>query len=1370
MPVSRLLILLGLVLLSWPVLLPAQVAAPSLRGIFGVGSVDLGQRVTLQPLYSGSQPTAGNVYQWYKNGEEIPGAIASTFVIETATAADGGTYGLTVANSAGSSSVSGELIVRPLAAMVFTAHPRNLTVQVGQQAVFFFTATGSFPRTYQWRKNGVDIVGANAATYSIPVAGLDDAGSYSVVVTNNAGPTVSNAATLIVNAATPIVIANGSPQDATAVQGQSAALQVFLNMGSPPLTYQWSKDGVPVAGATAFDFKFPGVALTDAGNYSVAVSNPAGTATSRRAMLTVTPATPVRIVTQPQGVISNVGGSANFAVGFEGSSPVTMQWLKNGQPISGAINSHYSLNELTAADAGSYAVTVTNAAGSVTSNAADLTVNPAVPVIFTTHPVGATFNYGERIGFTVQVTGSAPLRYQWKVDGRLWGGAYVGGSIEQREIRDATTADAGAYTVEVTNAAGTTISNPAIVIVRPPVLPAILRQPASLQVASGSSVSFSVDYQRVGTGAVTLQWFKNGVTIPAANSTNYSINQVSGADAAYYWVTISGPGGTVTSEAVRLTPLPAVPPIVQSWPFDMNVSLGTQIGPLGGFGIPYPGGTFPFRVQWFKDGGAIPGASAYNLAFPAVTTADLGTYTLVVANDAGVVASPGIRLALEVSTAAPWVEAAQEGEIVYFLALAPSRIERYDLTGQRWLPTVALASPTPPTRFVPTPEGIYLAYGRALVWRSLDLGAETPLANATSDIRHLFVAGEWVYYAPGGGNAMYGTIRRSSQLPGPSTPASIVGVAMRHGAFAPGLRRLFGNDEINRTVAFNLADDGTMTPIYDPLNALTASGSLVSRAFVFPGEKVFADNFGAVHRTSDLTYVGSLGKPFHDLAFRADGAPLLLRGDAIVALRKDAYIEEAKLRLSTPGHRLVVRGEAAFVFGAAASAGGPFAVQRVELTTLASPPAPGVMPAPSEPYSVDGAYLGADGVVHVLSRSLQGLVRWSGASRSFLPTVRLRSAPKLLFQQPEFPRVVVAYGDGVITEVPLGAEPGVERGVGLFANQTLGLADFGTAVAVHTTSFNSSRALRFVIGAAGDTTSVTEWTGQEFLAFHPVLRRAYARFQNEMFYETYSAAGARLSDGFRSSPDLAPPLRFNADATLAVSGNGRVVDPDFGAVGTLSTSVLDAAWLRSALFTLRQVNGQAQIQRWSRANYLETGSVYLRGTPVRIFRLSDTEVVAITAADGYAVLTVVGADLSLNRGSASTLAIGEAPRSQTVGLGGTATLNVSSGGGSGPVSYQWHQNGNLIAAPNLAALAVQNVAPANAGIYTATVLDAAGSAISVGAILGVTTVTKVVGTGAEVGANIVHANGNVYDQVLLEGTAATVKADPGQIVRVSFTD
>jgi hypothetical protein len=84
-------------------------------------------------------------------------------------------------------------------------------------------------------------------------------------------------------------------------------------------------------------------------------------------------------------------------------------------------------------------------------------------------------------------------------------------------------------------------------------------------------------------------------------------------------------------------------------------------------------------------------------------------------------------------------------------------------------------------------------------------------------------------------------------------------------------------------------------------------------------------------------------------------------------------------------------------------------------------------------------------------------------------------------------------------------------------------------------------------------------------------------------------------------------------------------------------------------------------------------------------------------------------------------------------------------------------------------LTVANVQPANAGIYYALVNNAGGAGRSQPAILGVNSTVKLIGTGTEF-PDITASNGNIYDQILLGASAASVKADPGQILRISFLD
>ncbi|CAG0955150.1 Alpha-agarase [Methanosarcinales archaeon] len=88
---------------------------------------------------------------------------------------------------------------------VITTHPADQTVALGQTAAFSVVAAGTAPLSYQWQKNGVDISGAVGPMYTTPATVLSDNNSnYRVLVTNSAGSTTSDEATLTVNPTTSI--------------------------------------------------------------------------------------------------------------------------------------------------------------------------------------------------------------------------------------------------------------------------------------------------------------------------------------------------------------------------------------------------------------------------------------------------------------------------------------------------------------------------------------------------------------------------------------------------------------------------------------------------------------------------------------------------------------------------------------------------------------------------------------------------------------------------------------------------------------------------------------------------------------------------------------------------------------------------------------------------------------------------------------------------------------------------------------------------------------------------------------------------------------------------------------------------------------
>jgi hypothetical protein len=166
---------------------------------------------------------------------------------------------------------------------VITAQPVGLTVAQGQSATFTVSATGSAPLHYQWRKDGGNLAGATSSSFNLPNAQPSNAGVYSVLVSNSVGSVLSSNAALIIIVPPAIT---SQPTGLTVAQGQSATFSVSVT-GTAPLHYQWRKDGGNLAGATSSSFNLPNAQPSNAGVYSVIVSNSASTVTSFNAPLIV---------------------------------------------------------------------------------------------------------------------------------------------------------------------------------------------------------------------------------------------------------------------------------------------------------------------------------------------------------------------------------------------------------------------------------------------------------------------------------------------------------------------------------------------------------------------------------------------------------------------------------------------------------------------------------------------------------------------------------------------------------------------------------------------------------------------------------------------------------------------------------------------------------------------------------------------------------------------------------------------------------------------------------------------------------------------------------------------------------------------------
>jgi photosystem II stability/assembly factor-like uncharacterized protein len=380
------------------------------------------------------------------------------------------------------------------------------------------------------------------------------------------------------------------PIDQSAVVGEKATFSV---VASGDALYQWQRsangtDWNDVAGATKASHTTAAVSMAEDGmRFRVLVrsqSDSTAGLTSSSVTLTVTDGiVAAAIVQQPSAVSLSEGQLAKFAVTATGTA-LSYQWERSSDgstwtAIDGATAAVLDLGWASLETNGSwYRVTVSNAAGSLTSRAALLTVAPALAApVFTDSPLDATVVAGSSATFRVEVTGHPEPTVSWQstTNGTVW--VDIPGSEDRSYTTTPTSpADNGKqFRAVATNSSGSVFSSHVtLTVTSAPIAPSIVSQPADQTVGVDANASFSVTAN--GTAPLTYQWQVSNdggvkyVNVTSSTSASAEIGPISlSDDQKRYRVVVSNDAGSVTSETALLTVMPApqiiVHPQAQGW-------------------------------------------------------------------------------------------------------------------------------------------------------------------------------------------------------------------------------------------------------------------------------------------------------------------------------------------------------------------------------------------------------------------------------------------------------------------------------------------------------------------------------------------------------------------------------------------------------------------------------------------------------------------------------------------------------------------------------------------------------------------------------------------------------------------------------------
>ena len=362
------------------------------------------------------------------------------------------------------------------------------------------------------------------------------------------------------------------------------------------------------------------------------------------------------MTTQPASKTVNAGQSVSFtAVTLNPGSTDTVQWQvsTNGgtsfSNIAGATSTTYAFTSTAAENGDEYQAVFTNSNGTLTSNAATLTIDS-----ITTQPGSQSVNAGQSVSFTAATANGSADTVQWQVS--TDGGTTftnISGATSTTYTFTSTAAENGdEYQAVFTNAGGTLTTTAATLTVD-----SVTTQPASQTIVAGQNVSFTAaSLNPSGTDTVQWQVSTDGGTtftnIAGATSTTYSFTTTSGETGDEYQAVFTNSAGSFTSNAATLTI--AVAPSVTSQPAsEIADDGGTASFTATASGVPAP------TVQWqvSTDGGTtfadIAGATSSTYSFTPTTAESGYEYQAVFTNMAGTVTSNPATLTVDSITAQP---------------------------------------------------------------------------------------------------------------------------------------------------------------------------------------------------------------------------------------------------------------------------------------------------------------------------------------------------------------------------------------------------------------------------------------------------------------------------------------------------------------------------------------------------------------------------------------------------------------------------------------------------------------------------------------------------------------------------------------------
>ena len=421
-------------------------------------------------------------YQWKLNGNNISGSTSNIYSTTIS-----GNYTVEITNAAGCKSESNPLnVISSSIAATITNYNINTICQ--GNSVTLYAPTGYV--FYQWRNNGINIIGANTNTLNITQSGTYSAiimsSNYCSAVSNDISITVNNNPIASISAMSPTSFCTGN---SVVLSAQTA----------PGNFYNWRLNGVLISGANTSTY----IANTS-GIYDVVVTNSSNCSTISNAITLTEIANPIANISSSGPTSFCQGNSVTLStpsgIGY------SYQWKLNGTIINNATSNNY-----VASAAGTYQVAVTNANNCSSSNTTTISnyTNPTANIV----PNGSTsICQGNTLQLTAPVAPGYTYSFNWKLNGTTILGATTN-TYNANQF--------GNYTVTITDINNCSTTSPVLTVIQLPQPTAIISSNNITSACQGDSILLSANTNP----SYTYLWKYNGNSIFNATNSAYKAFQ-----------------------------------------------------------------------------------------------------------------------------------------------------------------------------------------------------------------------------------------------------------------------------------------------------------------------------------------------------------------------------------------------------------------------------------------------------------------------------------------------------------------------------------------------------------------------------------------------------------------------------------------------------------------------------------------------------------------------------------------------------------------------------------------------------------------------------------------------------------------------------